>query len=784
MPFSRITALSQAAIEDAMDNLIDPPPPGVPLWRRWRRRRTPPQQTQAAYQSQYGLQIESIDPQTGAMQAAFTLYLPQTLTQHVEIRGDFTAQTWRPMTPEGDVEQTLWRYPAGQPIAPGMRYEFRYQTSPGQWRNVTDPLAYSYSKYFNEQTNQYDHYALTPDLAYDAQATPWQAGDISPGLAVCECTLAGLLTNWRQGEYFPDGPGHSVSLAERIRNSGLIERLREANYNAVMMPIQASVANHLVLDWKFSYLINGFGAVDQQFGQWWELKALIDDFHRAGILVIPDFIIVHHTRQTSPRSVDSQPETGKLWEDDLPNKTREYGTWMVNLADPQIRRHIVDVLARFVAELNLSAFRFDYVDGLLTQYEDHPPRQGMKNFGELFVYELIEQLGQTAESSANGGLPKSAPVCFSEAFDKFNHPAVQHLADVPYRPGVGFNALEQTLRYPIHNIGRVAHDVYWANSASEHQACGLKEFKPGLSYALSHDEAGRDEEGILKTRPHNAVGAHLAQLVLNFARDLPEDVRPTPEQTLDFVARRTMLIEAVTMFGSNGAYMTVGDFSDFLKLGCYDDQDGWQLAWSADQHPDLAKWRKATGLSNAEIQRQIESHAQRMRRLRGLFLEGSPLETQLVEQENGNTKTRLRPLTDVCCLCDDGGSDNPDEMNGGEAAVLTILQRAPNRRRVIALHFGFQDRSPHRIEAYHWALLDAVEESAWRAVQEEFSGGIDDYNAKKTAKSRELLLGEWEVVEDSSSADRVGQRLEATAKQPYLEIDLPAASLVILESEC
>ena len=117
-------------------------------------------------------------------------------------------------------------------------------------------------------------------------------------MTIFECTVPGLLARWADGRFFPREHGH-YSLAERLLASGLIPQLRRNGYNAVMFPLQANVADMVRFDWKFSYLVSGFGAIDSQIGDWSAVKELVDAFHREGILVIPDIILVHGNRLTS-----------------------------------------------------------------------------------------------------------------------------------------------------------------------------------------------------------------------------------------------------------------------------------------------------------------------------------------------------------------------------------------------------------------------------------------------------------------------------------------------------
>lgn len=620
----------------------------------------------------------------------------------VQIRGTFTGDQWVSMKPSENGDDT-WRLGVKALPLSESSVLFRYRNSHGEWKEVDGDD----SKYREiEVRGAFDHYAVVPDMAYD-----WKHRLPIPrnGVVVFEGTLPGLLANWKDGEYFPNDSKDldGMSLAERIRQSGVIDAIKEKGYNAIMLPIQASAADLVSYNWKFSYLIRGFGAIDSHIGTWSEMKALIDEFHRAGILVIPDLVFVHHVKNTSIRSIDTMVDASgrHLWFDDHPKLHRDYGTWMVNLEDPVIRKQLVEQVVRLVSELRLPLFRFDYVDGMLIQYENRPV-----NYGEIFVRELVESFKRN----------NCPAVRVSEAFEKGQTEAAKLLADVRYHPWVGFVAADQALMVP-EAVAQQGIDIQPIVRAISN-ATGKQYTTPGLGYAFSHDEVGRDED-VMKGRqdpktgvPSNAVGGHAGQLAQNRAKRLVELGLLERSEMLNYSANHVAMIEAIAMFGSDFAYMTGG----FFKLGSYDEANGWQALWRVDQNPDIATWAGLTGLPKSRVQSRLERYEKQMELLRKVFQDTTPIDY----------KTR-KPVVVIS-----SNHSNP------EKGIFTILRKnslQPEKSLLVVVNFGREAFSSYEIPA------------------------------------PEGMPGKWEVVTDLNGTNPPYERV--ASKEGDVSSDLPAIGL-------
>lgn len=670
--------VSRAVMGDLLRAVRSPRLPRTRVWRdlgRWFR---PPQQVQARFVPLIGPRVHRIHGPTGTADIEFRLYLPEEYTDRVQISGSFTRGRWAEMEVHADV----WQFNADK-VRPGTVYHFRFlDKASGRWKSLTDPMAYAYTRRYDARSNQFDQFAIVPDLACD-QRSP--RPHPNRALSIMECTLPGLIAKWCGGAYAPRS-GSAVSLAERVRSSGLISFLRKRGFNAVMFPMQASVADLVQYDWTFSYLLKGLGTIDTQIGSWSEFKELVDLFHHEGILVIPDLVLAHVAKAVSLRAPDQvgDERAGFLWFDKDAHHHRDFKTWMLRLDDPLIRQQIVDVVLRFVVELNLAAFRFDYVDGVMLQYSKRE-----RNYGELLVRELKAALRQEARHV----------LCISEAFSTGSAPAVLDLADVVYQPWIGFDTLEElvTSRMTGERID-MSRIVMGLNEAT-----GERQPRPGLGFVLSHDEASVNEM-VMQERLNRhgrtvAAGGHLAQLILNAADRLLQAKVLPPRLLLDYVANQAALVEATTMFGADFAYMNLGGFSDFLKLGAYGDENGWQTVWSVEQSDDLVHWVKLTGLSFDVVAKRIAEHAEQMCRLRNLYLEHTPIDF-----------ASRRALVDIACV-------HHDPVR----ATLGMVRRNRSERgRALLLAFNYGDAL---VEGYTFDLPVDLE-GVWRPIHRLPAGGL------------------------------------------------------------
>ena len=492
---------------------------------------------------------------------------------------------------------------------------------------------------------------FVPDLPPGARHEPRRTGHAR----IClESTLEGLIADFRRGMHAPRELQDLLTetVSARILRAGLPERMAELGIDEIMAPVFPSVADRTQLDPKFNYLVYGVGEVDWQLGTPAEFQKLVDAFHGSGISLVPDMIFAHFVKNPHPGGLDSIIRTGdgkRLFVDEEAYHFRDYGTWMFDFGNPDVRRIIAGGIAEFVSLHNLSAIRIDYVDGIILQYSKRPENHGI---------ELLRELA--------AALRKSAPrlTTIGEAFSTANEPVVKELIGVAYAPR-GFSVVEQVYKTPG-QLGRPSFpDVDAMARAIRGWAHGDRR---EAVYGQLHDEAWRDEH-IEQGRPGVpwAYGAHPAQLALDCGNQLVESGEIRRRDLLDFVRRRVRGAEALTMFLSNLRYIYLPAV-DSLALGRLDEPRRWIVSWEDPVPEDMRAWI-ATGLPEKEIFQLHDQHRLEMRKLREVYRSTTPVD-----------EDHHRPLTSIELFHADP-----------QSSVLAVLRRDvrnPQSASVALFNFG------------------------------------------------------------------------------------------------
>jgi len=382
-----------------------------------------------------------------------------------------------------------------------------------------------------------------------------------------EHTLEGLLADYEDGVYFTDAIEELLdwSIADRLIQSKIPEKLRDLGYNELMVPIYASVADRCNLDPKFNYLVYNISP-DWQLGSAREIRRLVHRFRDCGIEIVPDLVFVHQVKNPFDGSSDDVSERQshlKPYKDEKPFLFRDYGTWHFNLEDKTIRDILIDKIVQTIAILDLKIIRVDYIDGLLMQYFNRPT-----NYSAQFLHELKHKLHQTRP-----GLQ-----IIGEAFQTASDPSVVGLIDSAYAPR-GFGLLDLMLA-PAKNHAQLVKGC--VDGLSQAIQDFNSQSKRESNYCQLHDECWRDE-WISMGRPHTpwAYGKMPLGLCLDRVDDLMTDDAIKTEERFETAVSLMLLIRTLGLTLSFNRWMeTTGCLS--LDQGRLDDQGHWKFPWNPD----------------------------------------------------------------------------------------------------------------------------------------------------------------------------------------------------------
>jgi hypothetical protein len=566
-----------------------------------------------------------------AVQVYFPRLSPQgigdpTQVQDLRLQVRVAEAPWQDLTaPTAD--HPCWSSQV-QGVAVGSPVAFRYQDPQEQWQPLA-PLTDLETLYGTP---------YVPDLDYTWHHEPPRYNHAK---VLLETTLEGLLAGYKGGKFAPRDLEElcQESIADRLLKTDIPGQLAQWNIDEVMVPICASVANRSRLDPKFNYLTYNFIEVDWQVGNTLAVRRLVDRLYQHQIQLIPDLIFAHQVKSPFPGSLDQieDPSTSMaVFVDPDPFLFRDYGTWMLNLAEPNFRKLLAEKLVTFAQKYRLKVLRIDYVDGLILQYSNRH-----QNYAEQFIWELKAALRQHCPDV----------VTLGETFEVAGNPAVQDFIDVFYAP-IGFTIVEELYKPPS-QMERPLYPSMEVLAGHAHQV--LQSQRREAYYAQLHDETWYCQH-IVQGRPYVpwAYGGNPAQLAKNQGEELVRMGLLAANQLLDFVRRTVRNAEALTMFLADLRYMFVPSV-DALSLGCLDDPDQWKVTWEGVPPQQMATW-EATGLTKAEILAQHQQHRADLVILRGLFRRYTPVD-----------ESTYQPLVSITVNHHDSG-----------ASVLSLLRVNPS----------------------------------------------------------------------------------------------------------
>jgi 1,4-alpha-glucan branching enzyme len=282
----------------------------------------------------------------------FAVWAPNA--QRVSVVGDFNG--WNadahPMRPRGSTG--VWECHVD-----GLRHGFRYKFAvdgPGRARQFrTDPFA----RMLGNEVNRTPHFVETyyefqhPRVGMaDKFAGPLNVYEVHP-----------LSWRWREGR-----PMTYLELIDE-----LVPYVKHMEYTHVeLMGIQE---HPYVPSW--GYQVIGFFAPTSRQGTPTDLKRLIDAFHRAGIGVILDVVMIHFPDDRT--GLACYDNDSHLFECPIPDRRHTpWGTSYFDFARNEVKSYLISCLFHWLEEFYVDGFRFDAA-GQFHHYE-FPSEERYKAF--------------------------------------------------------------------------------------------------------------------------------------------------------------------------------------------------------------------------------------------------------------------------------------------------------------------------------------------------------------------------------------------------------------------
>jgi 1,4-alpha-glucan branching enzyme len=260
----------------------------------------------------------------------------------------------------------------------------------------------------------------------------------------------------------------------------VLPRVIEGGYNTLQL---MAIQEHPYYG-SFGYHVSNLFAASSRFGTPEELKQLIDEAHKHGIVVIMDVIHSHAVKNELEGLGNYAGDPGQFFHTD---HRREHAAWdslCYDYGKNEILHFLLSNIHFWLAEYNFDGFRFDGITSML--YFDH----GLER--DFSSYEMYFDGGQDEDaivylSLANKLMQAVKPGTVSIAEDMSGYPGI---ASPISSGGMGFTH-RLAMGVPDYWIKSIKElpDEAWNMGTLFHELTSKREDEQVIAYAESHDQA-------------------------------------------------------------------------------------------------------------------------------------------------------------------------------------------------------------------------------------------------------------------------------------------------------
>jgi len=282
----------------------------------------------------------------------FAVWAPNA--QHVAVVGSFNDWNIHAHAMERRGSTGVWEH-----FVPGLHHGFHYkfavQKPGGRWEFRVDPFARSLQNDINRTPifgETYYEFKYPKVPLPDKFGGPLNIYEVHP-------------LSWR----FKDG--RPLTYLELIDE--LVPYVKYMGYTHV--ELMGILEHPYVPSWGYQAI--GFFAPTSRLGTPTDFKRLIDAFHREGIGVILDLVLVHFPKDAT--GLASYDNDGHLFECPIPDrKCTPWGTYYFDFARNEVKSFLISCLFHWVEEFYIDGFRFDAAGQF--HYYEFPSEEQHKAF--------------------------------------------------------------------------------------------------------------------------------------------------------------------------------------------------------------------------------------------------------------------------------------------------------------------------------------------------------------------------------------------------------------------
>lgn len=260
----------------------------------------------------------------------------------------------------------------------------------------------------------------------------------------------------------------------------VLPRIRDAGYRAIQI---MALAEHPYYA-SFGYQVSSFFACSSRFGTPEQLKSLVDEAHRQGLLVLMDLVHSHAARN-EVEGISRQDGTESLYFHEGPRG--EHPAWSSRCFDygkPQVLHFLLSNCRFWMDEYRVDGFRFDGVTSML--YLDHGLGKVFTSYDQYFGAGIDED-ALSYLTLANELIHEVNPRAITVAEDVSGFPA---LATPARDAGAGFD-FRFAMGIADHwiKLTKDTPDEEWSMGKLWYELTNRRMGEATISYAESHDQA-------------------------------------------------------------------------------------------------------------------------------------------------------------------------------------------------------------------------------------------------------------------------------------------------------
>ncbi|VDP30578.1 unnamed protein product [Schistosoma margrebowiei] len=261
----------------------------------------------------------------------------------------------------------------------------------------------------------------------------------------------------------------------------ILPRIKDLGYNAIQIMALMEHAYYA----SFGYQVTSFFAASSRFGTPEELRAMVDEAHRLGIVVLLDVVHSHASKNTND-GLNQFDGTNACYFHDLGRGTHElWDSRLFNYTELEVLRFLMSNLRWWIEEYGFDGFRFDGVmsmlyhhHGLMTNFSGHYGEYfGLSVDTESFTYLML----------ANHFLHEKYPFIITIAEEVSGMPT---LCRPVSEGGGGFDyRLAMAIPDKWIELLKKYKDEDWNMGNLVHTLTNRRYGEPNIAYAECHDQA-------------------------------------------------------------------------------------------------------------------------------------------------------------------------------------------------------------------------------------------------------------------------------------------------------